>query len=146
MNGVNQIFLLGAAGKDPEIRATSGGTVIVSFSLATSEGRKDTQGNWKDEVTWHNVKAFGRVAEVAREQVQKGSRVFVQGKLTTETWDDAKSGQKRYKAVIVASHLSVVPSARSFGSSNSEATEQRAPAPRESLQRSIEITNDDIPF
>ena len=147
MNSVNQVFLLGAAGKDPEIRATSGGTVIASFSLATSEGRKDAQGNWKDDTTWHNVKAFGRVAETIREQVKKGTKVFVEGKLTTESWDDQQTGQKRYKTVIVASYLSVVPSARSCGASQEPAAnDQRQPTPRESVSQSIEITDEDIPF
>jgi single-strand DNA-binding protein len=142
MNSVNQTFLLGASGKDPEIRATGGGTLIASFSLATSEGRKDAQGNWKDETTWHNVKAFGRLAEITREHVKKGSKVFVEGRITTESWDDKTTGQKRYKTVIVANHLAVslVPSGRS-----NEAKEPAASQYDRAI-KGTEISDDDIPF
>lgn len=145
MNSVNQIFLLGAAGKDPEIRYTGGGTAVATFSIATSEGRKDAQGNWSNETTWHNVKAFGRVAETVKEQVKKGSKVFVEGKLTTESWDDKQTGQKRSKHVIVANYLSVVPSARS-ASMDAAGGDQRPLTPREQVQESTEITDADIPF
>jgi single-strand DNA-binding protein len=147
-NSVNQVFLLGAAGKDPEIRATGGGTTVATFNLATSEGRKDAQGNWKDDTTWHNVKAFGRVAETAREQVKKGTKVFVEGKLTTETWDDKQTGQKRYKTMVVANYLSVVPSARSLGARGEPAAgaDQRPAASRERVHEPTEITDADIPF
>lgn len=145
-NCVNQIFLLGAAGKDPEIRVTTGGMTVASFSIATSEGKKDAQGNWKDDTQWHNVKAFGRTAETVKDQVKKGTRVFLEGKLTTESWDDKVTGQKRYKAVVIANYLSVVPSARSCGAGaeNTAATAQRRTA--DQVQQSTEITDDDIPF
>ncbi len=143
-NCVNQVFLLGAAGKDPEIRATGGGTTIATFSIATSEGRKDAQGNWKDETTWHNIKAFGRLAEIARDQVKKGAKVFVGGKLTTETWDDKATGQKRYKAVIVGNYISVVPIPRS--TETAVATQGGPTASRDQVSQSAEISDDDIPF
>lgn len=147
-NCVNQVFLLGASGKDPEIRVTGGGTTVATFSIATNEGRKDAQGNWKDDTAWHNVKAFGRVAETARDQVKKGTKVFVEGKLTTESWDDKQTGQKRYKTVIVANHLSVAPSARSLGARAEPAAgaDQRLPVSHERAHESTEITDTDIPF
>jgi single-strand DNA-binding protein len=147
-NSVNQVFLLGASGKDPEIRATGGGMTIATFSLATSESRKDAQGNWKDDTTWHNVKAFGKLAEVARDQVKKGTRVVVEGKLTTESWDDKQTGQKRYKTVVVASRVFVAPDARNLGPIPERTAngEQRPLTPREHVAQSTEINDDDIPF
>jgi len=146
---VNQVFLSGASGKDPEIRSTAGGTLVAIFSIATSESRKDSQGNWKDDTTWHNIKAFGRLAEITREQINKGTKVFIEGKLTTESWDDKATGQKRYKTVIIANYLSVIPSARSLGATNEPAAASAGKQPttsRESLAQSAEITDDDIPF
>ena len=144
MSSVNRVFLLGSSGKDAEIRTTGGGTTIATFSIATSESRKDAQGKWSDETTWHNVKAFGRLAELARDQVTKGAKVFVEGKLTTETWDDRATGQKRYKTVIVANYLSVVPTARGLefaaGADHQPATVQ------EREHQAPEITDADIPF
>ena len=146
-NSVNQIFLLGTAGKDPEIRATGGGTLIATFSIATSEGRKDAQGNWKDETTWHNIKAFGRTAETVRDKLNKGGKVFIEGKLTTESWDDKQTGKKRYKSVIIANYLSVVPTARSSSSQESVLDDgNRLPPSLEKLIESTEVGDDDIPF
>ena len=69
--GVNKVFLLGNVGKDPEIRATGGGTTVASFGLATAERTKDQQGNWVDKTEWHNLVAYGRTAEIVRDYVKK---------------------------------------------------------------------------
>jgi single-strand DNA-binding protein len=145
-NYVNNVFLLGSSGKDPEIRTTGGGGTIATFSIATSEGRKDAQGNWSNETTWHNLKMFGRLAEIARDQVKKGSKVFVEGKITTESWDDKTTGQKRSKQVILANYLSVVPSARSASMDAEASGDQRPLTPRELVQQSTEVADADIPF
>ena len=85
---VNKVILLGNVGKDPEIRSTGGGTMVASFTLATSDRTKDAQGNWQDRTEWHNLKAFGRTAEIVRDYVKKGAKLFVEGRLTTRSWDD----------------------------------------------------------
>ena len=79
--GVNKALLLGHVGKDPEIRSTAGGTIVASFSLATSDRQKDSQGNWADKAEWHNLVAFNRTAEIVRDYVKKGTQIFVEGKL-----------------------------------------------------------------
>lgn len=71
--GVNKALLLGHVGKDPEIRSTAGGTIVASFSLATSDRQKDGQGNWVDEAEWHNLVAFNRTAEIIRDYVKRDS-------------------------------------------------------------------------
>jgi single-strand DNA-binding protein len=102
--GVNKVTLLGHIGKDPEIRATQGGTTVANLSLATSERYK--QGDeWVDHTEWHNLVAFQRTAEVVRDYVKKGSQILIEGKLQTKSWDDKESGQKRYKTVILISDL-----------------------------------------
>ena len=102
--GVNKVTLLGHVGKDPEIRATQGGTTAANFSLATPERRKEGE-EWVDHTEWHNLVAFQRTAEVVRDYVKKGSQILIEGKLQTQSWDDKESGQKRYKTVILISDL-----------------------------------------
>lgn len=106
--GVNKTFLLGHCGKDPEVRTTNGGTIVASFSLATSDRRKDGRGEWQDTSEWHNLIAFGRTAEIVRDYVHKGSQLYLEGKLQTRSWDDKESGQKRYKTEILINELTLL--------------------------------------
>lgn len=106
--GVNKVILLGNVGKDPEIRATNSGMVIATFSLATADRVKDQTGNWVDKTEWHNLKAFGRTAEIVRDYVKKGSQLFVEGKIQTSSWDDKESGQKKYRTEILVNEMSLL--------------------------------------
>ena len=112
---VNKVILLGNVGKDPEIRATPGGVTVANFTLATSDRQKDAQGNWQDRTEWHNLKAFNRTAEIVRDYVKKGSKLYIEGKITTNSWDDKDSGQKRYRTEIIVFDLSLL-SGREEGS------------------------------
>ncbi len=105
---VNKVILLGNVGKDPEIRATQGGTVVASFSIATTDRIKDQSGNYSDKTEWHNVVAFQRVAEIVRDYVKKGHKLYVEGSLRTTSWDDKQSGQKKYKTEIIVQDLSLL--------------------------------------
>ena len=105
MRSVNKVCLLGYVGKDPEIRITPGGTIVANFSIATSDRQKDAQGNWTDKTDWHNCVAFKRIADIVRDYVTKGSKVYIQGKLQTSSWDDKTSGQKRYKTEVLINEL-----------------------------------------
>jgi single-strand DNA-binding protein len=99
---VNKVILLGNVGKDPEIRSTGGGTMVASFSLATSSRSKDTQGNWQDKTEWHNIVAYDKLAEIIRDYVKKGHKLFVEGRLTTRNWDDKEfAGRKVYRTEIM---------------------------------------------
>jgi single-strand DNA-binding protein len=89
--GVNKVFLLGNVGKEPEIRDTAGGTLVANFTLATADRQKDAQGNWTDKTEWHTLIAFSRTAEIVRDYVNKGSRLYIEGKLQTRSWDDKSS-------------------------------------------------------
>src|SRR6185437_10065537 len=92
---VNKVFLLGNVGKDPEIRSTAGGTMVANFTLATSDRQKDAQGNWQDRTEWHNLVAFTRLAEIVRDYVKKGSKLYIEGKIQTRSWDDKETGAKK---------------------------------------------------
>lgn len=102
MASVNKVILLGNLGKDPEIRTTSNGKEIASFSIATGESWKDkATGERKEKTEWHNVVVFsdGLVA-VVKNYLRKGSKVYVEGALQTRKWQD-QSGQDRYSTEIV---------------------------------------------
>ena len=152
---VNRVFLLGNVGKDPEIRSTGGGTMVATFGLATSERSKDGQGNWQDRTEWHNIVVYGRLAEIVRDYVKKGSKLFVEGRLTTRNWDDKEyAGRKVYKTEIIVSELSLL-SGRDDSGAYSRSTsaqsaavneDQRPPAGQEDYAQSAEISDDDIPF
>ena len=106
--GVNKVILLGNVGKDPEIRSTQGGMQVAKFTLATTEGVKDQSGKWNDKTEWHNLVAFGRTAEIIRDYVKKGSQIYIEGKLSTSSWDDKESGQKKYRTEILINDLQLL--------------------------------------
>jgi single-strand DNA-binding protein len=153
---VNKVILLGNVGKDPEIRSTPSGTMVATFGLATSDRYQDPQGNWQDRTEWHNLVAFKRTAEIIRDYVKKGSKLYVEGSLRTSNWEDKQSGQKRYKTEIIVSDLSLL-SGRDEGSGggynrggadagSASSYDQRPPAGQDDVAQSAEISDDDIPF
>src|SRR5215472_3908873 len=135
---VNKVILLGNVGKDPEIRSTGGGTMVANFTLATSDRQKDAQGNWQDRTEWHNLVAFQRTAEIVRDYVKKGTKLYIEGKIQTRSWDDKESGQKRYRTEIIVNDLSLLsgreegagsgPYSRSSSSGSTASFDQRPPA------------------
>jgi single-strand DNA-binding protein len=149
---VNKVILLGNVGKDPEIRSTPGGTMVASFSLATTDRTKDQSGNWTDRTEWHNLVAFQRTAEIIRDYVKKGSKLYVEGRIQTRSWDDKTSGEKKYRTEIIVNDISLLSgrgegdTGGSYTRSSSTSYDQRTPAPADDLVQSTEITDDDIPF
>jgi len=150
---VNKVILLGNVGKDPEIRSTAGGTMVANFTLATSDRQKDQQGNWQDRTEWHNLVAFTRTAEIVRDYVKKGSKLYVEGKIQTRSWDDKESGQKRYRTEIIVNDLSLLSGREegssggySRGSGSSSNYDQRPASNQEDYAQSAEISDEDIPF
>jgi single-strand DNA-binding protein len=156
---VNKVTLLGNVGKDPEIRSTPGGVMVANFTLATSDRQKDQQGNWQDRTEWHSLVAFNRTAEIIRDYVKKGSKLYIEGKLQTSSWDDKTSGQKRYRTEIIVNDLSLLSGreegsgggqggySRSASSASSAASfDQRPPAAQDEYAQSAEISDEDIPF
>jgi single-strand DNA-binding protein len=149
---VNKVILLGNVGKDPEIRATGSGAAVASFSIATSERFKDKTGNWQDRTEWHNLVAYQRLAEIVRDYVKKGTKLYVEGRLQTSSWDDKATGQKKYRTEIIVNDLSLLSGRGEGGESsgggysrgNTASFDQRAPS--DDYAQSAEITDDDIPF
>lgn len=103
---LNKVHLIGRVGKPVEIRTTDN-SKVASFTLATSERFKDRNGEVKEQTEWHNIVVWGKLADVCEKYVQKGSTLYVEGKLRTRSWDD-KDGNKRYITEILASAIQLL--------------------------------------
>src|ERR1700722_14306384 len=105
---VNKVILLGNVGKDPEVKFLPSGAAVANFSIATSDRYKDKAGEWQERTEWHNVAAFARTAEIVRDYVKKGSKLYVEGRLTTRSWDDKDTGKKVYRTEIVIGDITLL--------------------------------------
>ena len=139
---VNKVILVGHVGKDPEIKYTASGIAVAKFSVATNEGFKDKSGEWQNRAEWHNVVAWERLAEIVGEYVHKGTKLYVEGKLQTSSWED-RNGDKKYRTEIVTRDL-VLLSSRDIEHEEDRAAAEDAREPEHG--GAGEITDEDIPF
>lgn len=103
MAGINKVILIGNLGAKPEIKYSSNGNAITNLSVATSDTWTDKNSGEKQERTeWHRVSVFGKLAEIACQYLNKGSKVYIEGKLQTRKWQD-QNKQDRYTTEIVIS-------------------------------------------
>ncbi|MDX1452183.1 MAG: single-stranded DNA-binding protein [Oleiphilaceae bacterium] len=108
--GINKVILIGNLGADPDTRFTPQGTAVTNLSIATDESYKDKQtGQMVPRTEWHRVVLFNRLAEIAKEYLKKGSKVYLEGRLQTRKWQD-QSGQDRYTTEIVANEMQMLDS------------------------------------
>lgn len=153
---VNKVILIGNLGKDPEVKYTPSGVPVAKFSLATNERFKDKSGEWQDRTEWHNIVAWQRMAEIVGEYVKKGSKIYIEGKLQTSSWEDKQSGEKKYRTEIVANDLVLLGGrgeggdsegrfSRGAGASAASSIDQRQ-AHGDDVAQTAEITDEDIPF
>lgn len=152
----SKTILLGRVGKEPEFKTTPSGTAIVNFSLATTERYKDQQGNWQDKTEWHNLVAFNRTAEIVRDHVKKGSRIHVEGRNQTRSWEDKNSGKKMYRTDVVVNNLVFLdpkPAGEGDSNGNSQGGHSQANSGNngrgdgfEEAYANTEVTDEDIPF
>ena len=105
--GVNKVILVGNLGADPEVRQSPNGSVVANLNVATGEAWKDQQGQLQERTEWHRVVMFGRTAEIARDYLRKGSKIYLEGRLQTRKWQD-KNGQDRYTTEIVANEMQML--------------------------------------
>jgi single-strand DNA-binding protein len=153
---VNKVTLLGNLCKDPEVKYTPQGTAVAKLTLATNERYKVKEGQWQDRTEWHNVVLWQRLAEIAGEYLKKGSKVYIEGRLQTRSWEDKQTNQKRYMTEVVANDL-VLLGGRGEGSGDSGGYsrgagagnnnfDQRTPEPEPAVAASSPISDEDIPF
>ncbi|WP_334113895.1 single-stranded DNA-binding protein [Paucihalobacter sp.] len=100
----NKVQLIGRLGQDPEIVNLEGGKKLAKFSMATNDIYTNAKGEKVENTEWHNVVAWGKVAEIIEKYVNKGQEIAVEGKLTTRSWDD-KEGNKRYTTEVVCNEM-----------------------------------------
>ncbi|MCK5080560.1 MAG: single-stranded DNA-binding protein [Candidatus Moranbacteria bacterium] len=98
---LNKAMIIGRLTNDPQMRSTQTGQNVTSFSLATNRrwNNRNT-GQQQEDVQFHNIVAWGKVAEICSQYLKKGSRIYVEGRLQTQSWDDAKTGEKKYRTEI----------------------------------------------
>mgnify|MGYP000742304128 CR=1 FL=1 len=112
--GVNKVILIGNLGNDPDTRYSPQGSAITNLSIATDESYKDKNtGQMVPKTEWHRVVMFGRLAEIAKEYLKKGSKLYIEGRLQTNKWKD-KEGQDRYSTDIVANEMQMLDSRGGF--------------------------------
>jgi len=116
MASLNKVMLIGNLGKDPEVRAIPSGVKVANFSIATTESYTDKNNQKVDKTEWHNIVMWRGLAEVAEKYLKKGNQVFIEGKLTTRSWDD-QTGQKKYMTEIVADNMVMLGGRRDGGGS-----------------------------
>ncbi len=133
---LNKVLLIGHLGKDPEMSYTASGVAIAKFSMATGERWKDDSGNLQEKTEWHNIVAWRKLAEICGQYLKKGSKVYIEGKLQTRSWDDKNTGVKRYATEIVADDLIMLDSRASSGTAPETERAQEQPGPEK----------DDLPF
>jgi single-strand DNA-binding protein len=105
MRSLNKVMLIGNLGIDPEVRSTPSGQTVANFRMATSEtfgGREGAQAQERTE--WHKIVAWGRLAEITRDYLRKGQKVYIEGRIQTREWTD-QQGNKRYTTEIVAQSM-----------------------------------------
>lgn len=155
MKSVNKVIILGTLGRDPELRYVASNSIpVVRIGLATNERYKDDQGNWQERTEWHTVVVWRRLAEIVGQYCKKGDRLYIEGKLQTSSWEDQRTGEKKYRTEIVADDLVLI-GGRREGTGDSQ--RQAAPRANSYDQQSPHdqaapddsgtgITDSDIPF
>lgn len=149
--GINKVILVGHLGGDPEVRYSQSGGAITMISVATTETWKDKDGEKQERTEWHRVKAFGRLAEIMGEYLEKGRQVYIEGSLRTEKYND-KNGIEKYSTQIIADEMQMLGGAQGDGQRGERPASGRpnqgakqGDAPKQS-RNDDPFPDDDIPF
>lgn len=135
----NRVFLLGNLGADPEMR-TAGSTVVTSVRLATNEVYLDKTGNKQTITEWHDLEFWGKQAELAKNYLKKGSAIFVEGRIKSDTWED-KEGNKRKTVRIRVLNFNFLDK-----SDSAERSEHSGSSPTHTANDTTAQAEDDLPF
>jgi len=141
MSSLNKVMLIGNLGSDPDVRYTQSNTAVATLSIATSERYKDSNGEQQERTEWHRVVAWGRLAEICQQYLNKGSKVYIEGPLQTRKWED-KDGQERYTTEVKALQMIMLDS-RGGGQSGPNNTMAQGNQPVTSAT-DLNKTNDDM--
>jgi len=154
MADLNKVFLIGNLTRDPEVRYTPKGTAVGDLAMAINSSYKAQDGTTKDEVCYVDVVAWGRQAETCKEYLQKGSLIFVEGRMQFDSWE-TKEGEKRSRIRVRAERVQFMGRPKSSGESGYRGGEGGEPAPRRSSPPAASVQSDephdlppedDVPF
>lgn len=142
--GLNKAMLIGNLGEAPDLKYTQAGDAVAKFSVATSEQWTDKNGEKQERTSWHRVTAFKKLAEICGEYLQKGSQVFIEGKINYSKYTD-KDGVEKYSTEIIADQMQMLGGKPKDGEQRQERTRPArmaaaSPAPGD------DFADDDIPF
>lgn len=143
MSSVNKVIIIGHLGKAPEVKYTPSGDAIANVTVATSENWKDKNGEKQERTEWHRVVFYRKLAEIVGEYLDKGSLVYIEGKLQTRKWQN-KDGVDQYTTEIIADKMQMLGSKPQGESAQRQAPAQSAGKPQTS--GNFEDMDDDIPF
>jgi single-strand DNA-binding protein len=150
MASFNRVILVGNMTRDPEMRYTPKGTAVVQLGIAVNRQWKTDSGEAKEEVTFVDVDAFGRQAEVIAQYLKKGSPILIEGRLKLDTWDDKQTNQKRSKLKVVLEAFQFLGGGRGEGGQTGAPAAARRPAPAGDSAPVPEPegppVDDDVPF
>jgi single-strand DNA-binding protein len=130
--GLNKVMIIGNLGRNPEMRYTPSGRPVTSFSVATARSWVNAEGERREETEWFNVVAWGNLAEICKQYLNKGQQVYVEGRLQTRGWED-QNGKKHYRTELVANEMIILGERKS-----AEASEERR-------ERETEFGNNEFP-
>jgi single-strand DNA-binding protein len=155
MPNLNKVMLMGNLTRDPEMKYTPKGTAIANFGIAINRNYTTESGEKREEVTFVDLEAFGRTAEIIGEYFKKGRPIFIEGRLKLDTWDDKQTGQKKSKLRVIVDSFEFLGS-REGGGGAGEPSESRPagagfkkpsqPPQRPPADPDLDTEQDDIPF
>jgi single-strand DNA-binding protein len=154
MAGVNKVILVGNLGADPEVKYLEGDKAVAKIRLATTESYKDRSGNRVDQTEWHDLEMWDQQAKIAEQYLKKGSQIYVEGKIKTDTWQDDQ-GQNRYRTKIrVISFTMLGGKPEGMGGGQAQASTSAAPKQANVAAASsnsgpdliLDNSDDDLPF
>lgn len=141
---LNKALIIGNLTRDPEGRTTTTGQNVASFGVATTRRWKDRQsGEQKEQTEFHNVVVWSRLAEIAQQYLKKGSKVYIEGRLQTRSWED-QSGTKRSRTEIIAESLIMLDRAGTGPRAAEQSQAEPAAPPKPTEEEEINV--EDIPF
>ena len=140
---LNKVQLIGNLTREPELRYTTGGTPVVTFGLATNKSWKDQDGNLKEVAEFHNIVAWNKMAEICQQLLAKGMKVYIEGSLSTRSWE-AEDGSTRYKTEVRVNDMILLDSKGKQG--NGSAIEEHQDESVEEVEVSDESASDEDPL
>ncbi len=134
---INKAIVVGNLTRDPELKSLPTGSKVCAFSVATNRTWKNAQGEKQEAVDYHNIACFGKQAEIVAQWMKKGSQIYVEGRMTTRSWDDKETGKKMYRTEIIAENVQFGPKTSGGGAGGDYA--KPATNPKEGANEKVQL-------